>query len=121
MTILQLDKHIPREEVMPRRLRENTDGNPMPWMGSGVAVLHKDILPLKIGLKTIEQQVELPGIEGTVDISPPDLSFAAWFLHDKLIFRRSARVMPRTDHHGAEMYNHSFTSFNNLFVKSRSG
>ena len=87
------NEHVPGEEVMPRLLRHDTDGQAVLLVGACIEILHVDTPVLKIGLDAAEQPVERSFIHRLVDGTPVHVAFAHAVADDELVLRRAARVL----------------------------
>ncbi len=117
LPVLNLDKHVPGIEAVPCIFGDDPDRDPEFWVGPGKAVLHKDILALKIGLETVVERLEPLLIKRMVLFAPPDMLFACRLLDHELVFPGQPSMMTGPDHDRPLVSNQTFPAFYNLLIE----
>ncbi len=89
----QADEQVAGEQAVPGAFGDDADGQAVVRVGAGGGILHEDIPPLEIGGHQQVQAVELFGLEGFVDLAPPDLVVIFLAADDELVVRRATGVV----------------------------
>ena len=92
------DEEIAREERVPCVLRDDANGQTIPFVGTDERIECVDLALGKIRRHTPEQSVERFRVDRFVRVAPIDMRFASRFAHEKLIFWRATRMFARFHH-----------------------
>ena len=85
--IVLRQKHVPREEVVPRKLVDDADREPVLAVGARPGVEDVEIFVLQIRHHVLVQRVELGFVHRPVHVAPMDVPFAGRLAHEELVVR----------------------------------
>ena len=112
------DEEIAREEVMPRVLSDDPDGQTVGWIGAGIAVLDVELFVRQRADQIAVQRIEVRGLHRPVHLAPGDLRLARRFANHELVIGGPAGVLPRTARERTPVGNQSFLVPNGFLVQS---
>ena len=96
-----VEEHVLGKEVVPRLLGDDPDRQPVVGVRSRVAVEDEEVLVRHVGLGLGEEPVEALGVEGPVDVAPPDLPVRRGIPDRELVVGRAAGVLAGGGDQGA--------------------
>jgi hypothetical protein len=106
---------------MPGTFGNDSDRHLIFGIGTGIAVLDKNILTLKIGQQPEIEYIKLFRFHRDIDRTPPDLLFTGFFPDNPLIIGRPAGIVAGSYDNRPQMGYDPFPSTDDLFIKNRSG
>ncbi len=112
-------EHVPREQLVPGRLRDHADRQLGFRVGARVAILDVQVLPLKVGREAGTEGLVTFFVDGLIRLSPPDLVRARGLAHHVLVVGRASRVLPRAHHEWPEVGEQSFVPLYGVLVERR--
>ena len=80
-------EQVAREERMPSVLRDDPDRQAVARIGAHVRIHNVDVALAQIGADSLQECVEMGGVDRTVGFAPVNVMLAACFANEKFIFR----------------------------------
>jgi hypothetical protein len=87
------NKHVPREQVVPRELGDDADGKAVGGIGAAPRIQHVELLVLDVAHHVAMQRLEVGLLDGTIDRTPVDVLLGRRLADGELVLRRPPGVL----------------------------
>src|SRR5690606_3225294 len=94
------DEEVTAEQVLPSSFRDHVDRQVVLWVGTHVYLGDELVAAGQVLFDAIPQQVELFGLERTVDVAPVDGIRRVGLFHDKAVHRGASGTLARCNNQG---------------------